>query len=367
MKRQPLILAPLDDINAILMRCALDMLGVNCLHSASAWHSDLAAGSVKIDSVAPLHASGGLASSEISAVWNRRRRPHTQLPGCHPADAEFLRGEWQLFHENVFALQAELSPCLWVNPPAAARDTENKLLQLKQARALGLSIPPTLVSNDPQAIHQFIRKHDRVVYKAFIPHTWKESSSGRLYNVSVPVLDPATVVDDAALRLCPGIFQKFIEKRADLRVIVIGAQIFAVRIQRDDGEAFIDWRPRTGMSDCIAKACALPAAMIDRLQALMRALGIVYGAIDLVEDHAGALHFLEVNQTGQFLFVEGWAPQLPLLGAFACMLAQGRVDYSLHAARPIKAADCYRHDHYLEWAEQQGSAMGIEHWLVTAE
>jgi hypothetical protein len=348
--RQPLILAPVDDVNAILMRCALQILGGDALHSPSAWHAELSATSVSIDASQPLCAEGGLAGREISAVWNRRRRPLQQIPGAHVADADFLRHEWQLFHENIFALQAELSPCLWVNPPAAARDAENKLLQLKLARSLGLNIPPTLVSNDPAAIHEFIRRHGRVVYKAFLPHTWQDTASGRLYNVSVPVLEPGAVIDDATLRLCPGIYQKYVEKRADLRVTMIGVHVFAVRIQRDDGEAFVDWRPRTGMSDCIARPCSLPQTLSDRLTALMRALGIVYGAVDLVEDDDGELHFLEVNQSGQFLFVEDWAPELPLLGAFASMLANGRVDYSLDAAARVRVADCARRDLYLDWA-----------------
>lgn len=366
MNRQPLILAAFEDINAVLMKCALQQLGVEALHSPSGWHEDLPPDSIEIDASEPLRARGGLASANISAVWNRRRRAVQQVPGCHPADAEFLRREWQLFHENVFALQAELSPCLWANAPAPARDAENKLLQLKCARAHGLSIPPTLVSNDPTAIAAFIARHQRVVYKAFMPHTWKDAA-GRIFNVSVPVLEPDTVVDDAGLRLCPGIYQKFIEKRADLRVTVIGAQMFAVRIQRDDGKAFIDWRPRTGMDDCIALPCSLPQATVDRLQALMQSLGIVYGAIDLVEDHDGGLHFLEVNQGGQFLFVQEWAPELPLLGAFACMLAQGRVDYTLSDAARVDMAECRRHDIYLQWSEQYAADQGVESWMVTAE
>jgi glutathione synthase/RimK-type ligase-like ATP-grasp enzyme len=367
MKRQPLIISAPEDLNAALMKCALQQIGVEALHTQSAWHPDLPGDSIEIDMQRPLRAQGGLASAHISAVWNRRRRALQSVPGCHPADADFLRDEWKLFHDNVFMLHQEISPCLWANAPAAARDAENKLLQLKLARELGLCIPPTLVGNDPETIHAFIARHGRVVYKAFMPHGWKNSDNGRLYTVSVPVLESGTIVDDASLRLCPGIYQKFVEKRSDLRVTVIGAHIFAVRIQRDDGKAFVDWRPRTGMSDCVARACSLPQSMIDRLQALMRALGIVYGAIDLVEDQEGGLHFLEVNQTGQFLFVEDWAPELPLLGAMACMLAQGRVDYTLTDTQRMRLEECRQLDPYQQWHEQYATAQGIESWVGSVE
>src|SRR3546814_19765329 len=76
----------------------------------------------------------------------------------------------------------------------------------------------------------------------------------------------------------------------------------------------------------------------------MRELGIVFGCFDLAIDGKGEAHFLEVNQAGQFLFVEEMAPQLPLLQAMFAMLAQGRTDYRLepdpsltYAASPARA------------------------------
>lgn len=41
----------------------------------------------------------------------------------------------------------------------------------------------------------------------------------------------------------------------------------------------------------------------------MDALGLVFGCIDLVADDHDELHFLEINQAGQFLFVEHDAPE----------------------------------------------------------
>jgi len=366
MKRHPLIFAAADDPNAIVMRCALQQIGSDAVHSPHAWHPGLDPTSIEIAADTPLQAQGGLAGTQISAVWNRRRRPLQRMPGCHPDDFAFVRDEWQLLHDNVFVLQRQLSPCLWVNPPAGARDAENKLLQLQHARALGLNIPATLVSNDPAAIRRFVGKQRSVIYKSFMPHTWQDAG-GRLYNVSVPLLDPDTLPDDAALRLCPGIYQAFVDKRADLRVVIVGDHLFATRIQRDDGSAFVDWRPRTYLNDCVARSCTLPQPVIDRLQTLMRALGIVYGAVDLVEDRHSNLHFLEVNQSGQFGFVEEWAPELPILGAFASMLAQGRVDYSLADAARVRLADCRTHDLYLAWAERQPAAGDTRDWVVTAE
>lgn len=52
----------------------------------------------------------------------------------------------------------------------------------------------------------------------------------------------------------------------------------------------------------------------------MNAMGIVYCAFDFIEDSMGALHFLEGNQSGQFLPCELALPELPMLATFVAML-----------------------------------------------
>ncbi|WP_148273345.1 hypothetical protein [Stigmatella aurantiaca] len=54
---------------------------------------------------------------------------------------------------------------------------------------------------------------------------------------------------------------------------------------------------------------------------------------DRVVDSAGGVHFLEVNQGRQFLFLEEWVDTLPLLKAMCALLAQGRAHCS-HGALP---------------------------------
>jgi hypothetical protein len=71
----------------------------------------------------------------------------------------------------------------------------------------------------------------------------------------------------------------------------------------------------------------------------MDALGLVFGCIDLVADDHDELHFLEINQAGQFLFVEHDAPDVPLLRAMAAMLAEGRSDYALETIAELSYAD----------------------------
>jgi glutathione synthase/RimK-type ligase-like ATP-grasp enzyme len=60
----------------------------------------------------------------------------------------------------------------------------------------------------------------------------------------------------------------------------------------------------------------LPALWIRRLHDLMRHLGLVYGAIDLMRTADGDYVFLEINPAGEWLFVSERSGQ-PITEAMA--------------------------------------------------
>ena len=51
-------------------------------------------------------------------------------------------------------------------------------------------------------------------------------------------------------------------------------------------------------------------------------MGLVMGCIDIVVDKDGTYQFLEVNQQGQFLWIEQLCPEVKLLDAFVRFLCQ---------------------------------------------
>lgn len=365
MQKSPLILAPSGDTHAAAVNWGLLASGV-----APIWSSSLLADAVGPLSIALEEGDRGvgmdLAGTQVGPVWHRRPRVPQQVAHASPCDQDFLRGEWSLFQSNVFALAEASSDALWVNRPEAAVRTENKLVQLDAARRCDVAFPATLVSNDPREVRRFLAHHRSVVHKTFIPHTWKDGASGRLFSVAVTVLNAEADIDDASIALCPGIYQKYVEKVADLRVTMIGERFFAVRLRSVDGGAFVDWRPHTLMADLLAETYVLPEAYARKLARLMRELGIVFGCIDLAEDADGALHFLEVNQSGQFLFVEDLLESQPLLKAMCAMLAQGRTDYSLDAMPDISYKQWRASENFQAWQEQHREAWE-KGWIVTAE
>ena len=76
-----------------------------------------------------------------------------------------------------------------------------------------------------------------------------------------------------------------------------------------------------------------------RCTELLARLGLVFGCFDFVVTPEGRAVFLEVNQAGQFLFVEEYTGQ-PLLDAFAELLIQAKPDFAWSAeGAAIRFAD----------------------------
>lgn len=350
--KHPLILSPHDDLHAAAVYWGLVRNGISPLWSASLAEDVVGPISLHSDGFRKWRMSGSINEPQLSAVWFRRPQKPDTFPHTRTEHAACLRREWSEFHDNLYALSDQLSGVLWVNSPAAAFMTENKVVQLHTARQCGLYYPETLVSNDPAEIRSFIRKHGRLIYKSFARYTWTESSSAKKFALWAHIIDSDMRLDDASLAVCPGIYQAYVDKKYDLRVTVIGDRVFAVRIGSADSSVPPDWRPYALTNEIRLDAFTMPVTYEHKLKLLMRRLNIAFGCIDLVVDHDGEIHFLEVNQSGDFLFAEELGCSLPLLRAMCSMLATGRVDYSLDAVAAISYRDYLASDAYREWQRQ---------------
>jgi len=207
----------------------------------------------------------------------------------------------------------EAMDALWINPPALDASASHKPYQLALAQTLGLEIPQTMMTSDPEEAREFWRACDGdVIYKQFVALQEAWSETRRLGEAEAQVAD-------AAIRLAPVIFQRRVAAVADLRVTIIGDEVFAAAVDVRDLAYDLDVRMNL---DAKHVAHDLPDDVADMLRALMRRLGLVYGAIDLRLAEDGRYVFLEINPAGQFLYVEQQTGQ-PITAALAARLAAG--------------------------------------------
>lgn len=239
-------------------------------------------------------------SRERTVIWYRRPgHPFDDIPKAErppPPTQRFINDQWCSWLE---ALQ-DLPNITWVNPPAANNRMENKLLQLRLAAAAGFLTPDTLATNDTHAIQQFFHKHSgRIVAKALYSPLIEEQEKD--YFVFTTKVSNASFSDSKSFSYCPAIFQNDLSPKTDYRVTVVGETVMPVRIQITPPNDEVDWRR---IKDTVRFAeCTLP----DDLQSLcchyVRAAGLHFGAIDLVESH-GRFYFLEINPNGEWGWLE---------------------------------------------------------------
>jgi glutathione synthase/RimK-type ligase-like ATP-grasp enzyme len=244
----------------------------------------------------------------VQSFW--WRRPQTfVLPGGMDANSQhFALTELSTAFQGLW----QCTTGLWINDPVRDSAAAHKPWQLETARDVGLAIPDTLMTTDPEKVRAFWEsRRGEVIYKPFLQtfHSWRETR--QLKREELALLD--------SVRLAPVIFQSLVPGAADLRVTIIGDEIFPAAVDIDKMEYKLDVR----LNQQAYERHQLPADVGARLLELMRRLGLEYGAIDLRLTPDGEYVFFEVNPAGQFLFVEH-ACGLPISAALAARLAAGK-------------------------------------------
>jgi glutathione synthase/RimK-type ligase-like ATP-grasp enzyme len=168
-----------------------------------------------------------------------------------------------------------------------------KPYQLWVAQQSGFDVPRTLISNDANAVRRFYGKirteGGEVVYK----HATAAAGIG----IPTRLLDDSDINRLGALQFAPAIFQERIRGGVDLRVTVLGKQVFVSEWRPASLDVnVIDIRDR---EDARMWAADCPDSL--RASLLQSILGLTFGVYDLKCNSEGRPFFLEVNPSGQWL------------------------------------------------------------------
>jgi MvdD pre-ATP grasp domain len=262
--------------------------------------------------------------STVKTVWNRRRGAPEVRSDLDPRDREYVTEQSQQ-HLNSF-LDTLCPDALWVNSPEVAKSELEKIGQLRAARQVGLTIPPTLLSNDPDEIRSFFDDNGGdVVYKAYKLRAWTHEKPRAVFvNYTTP-LSYEDLQDDDTLSVAPGIFQRRVERSFEVRVTVFGKEAIGARLDLEGGQ--IDWRRRQGTSDLRVSPWQMPEDVKTRCLDYMRLCDLAFCCFDFIVTPTGDYVFLEANQMGQFLWVEEKLAELPMLDTMCAFLMSGDRDF----------------------------------------
>jgi glutathione synthase/RimK-type ligase-like ATP-grasp enzyme len=184
-----------------------------------------------------------------------------------------------------------------MNHPQATYMAEHKGFQLKIARDLGFAVPPTLIANSSRYVKGYLPDGSSVALKGletvFLRTETTESFGFTTFSTVKDLL-----TED--LHDAPAVIQRALVGKLDIRATVVGDKIFAAEIAGLNGSIQGDWR--TVKDQVHFSSHYLPEETAGRCIALVRRLGLVYGAIDLALAE-GQYWFLEINPTGEWAWL----------------------------------------------------------------
>jgi hypothetical protein len=227
----------------------------------------------------------------FSGLWFRRVK-YTEVSSGNKAVNVFLKLDYDAL---LFNMLAAYPFRFSLSNPYSVYQAENKLYQLIKAVEVGFAIPQTLVTNSLLKLTSFLDKYHAVVKPIRSGQILEEQGTSHIFTSSIQKKD----IEGKDLTPC--IFQNRIEKAFELRVTVVKDQIFCFKIDSQaDPETALDWRKKPlrpepyVLSEAISKKCIQ----------LVRALGLSFGAIDLIVTTDDQIIFLEINPNGQWAWLE---------------------------------------------------------------
>lgn len=314
------IIAPEDDSHTAPVRWALERAGygVECW-AGPGWTPGRQASISPEEEGGPGMRLGPCALEAGDVVWIRRLQPPAPNPEVSEADRSFAQAEYRWFSESLMYLLDEL-PVRSINRFPAARRVRNKAVQLALARSVGMRVPATLMSNSPGPVREFLRLcRDGAVCKAFNPHVWRSASGDESVAVTETFeLTAEMLPDDEVLTYAPAIYQQKIDKQFDVRMVLMGTDLYSAALRNPKGS--LDWRQDVAQGAVGVECLDTPEAVRRQVLTFAERAGIVFGSFDFAVDRDGAWWFFEVNEQGQFLWLDELNPGLHLQETFLAFL-----------------------------------------------
>lgn len=238
--------------------------------------------------------------SRVSGIYYRR-----PLPFTFPDDMTEAHREWAVIEAKLGFLGTLAAVPRWLNHPAQIANAEYKPLQLRLAKAVGMRVPQTIVTNVPADARRFAESVGEVIYKPFSPRGVVEDGRQRLlYTVKVT----PEQVDDPGISLTAHMVQEWIPHTHAIRMTVVDGSCFTAEIHSDSPAADLDWR--SDYESLTYKVTTPTAQVRNAVTAFMNELGLRFGALDFLVTPSGEWVFLEVNPNGQWAWIKELAPDI---------------------------------------------------------
>ncbi|OJX52165.1 MAG: MvdD family ATP-grasp ribosomal peptide maturase [Flavobacterium sp. 38-13] len=239
---------------------------------------------------------------DIAALWYRRS--HNLGSGLSSVlEGEYLSSAHGEIRTTLFGMLESMN-CFQIGKFSQYRRLDSKEEQMKIASSLGLKIPETCITNNPDEAKKFVLSHPKgAITKMQSSFAIDRGGVEHVVFTNVITEDNLDAID--SLQYCPMQFQEKLEKQKELRITIVGDAVFsfAVDSQKLDN-AKIDWR-REGVELLDQwEPYDLPETIKQKLLKMMDIYQINYGAVDIIVTPENEHYFLEINSAGEFFWLD---------------------------------------------------------------
>jgi glutathione synthase/RimK-type ligase-like ATP-grasp enzyme len=311
------ILAPENDNHTAPLKWALERAGYEVVCWAGLGWSTARQASISFSDETQL-TLGSCTLNSGDVVWVRRPEQPAQNPKVAESDRKFAEGEYRWFNHSILYL-LDVLPIRCVNKYSASRFINNKSVQLLLARSCGMNVPRSLMSNSPSKVRTYLQQNPaRMICKAFFPHIWQKKGSTSVAVTETFEVSQATLPADEVLTYAPAIYQEMVVKQFDVRMVLLGTTVYSCALRNPKGA--IDWRQDVSQGLVQVESIDTPGPIEQAVLAFARKSGISYGSFDFAVDAQGQWWYLEVNEGGQFLWLDAFNPNIHMQEKFLAFL-----------------------------------------------
>ncbi len=188
---------------------------------------------------------------------------------------------------SVVRTLMQACPARWINSWQAYQFHKEKPLQLSKAKQIGVTIPATLISNNPEQVREFVQSQNKVIFKPVY-------GGAHTKLVTEAHLEPHRL--NLALSVSPVTIQEYIPG-TNIRSYVIGESVYSAEIRSES----VDFREDLN-SELIVRD--LPESVHQQCLAILKAFMLEWTAIDWRLKPTGEYVFLEANPSPMFRHFE---------------------------------------------------------------
>lgn len=245
----------------------------------------------------------GFYPEDIKNIWFRRPRPIKLNIKGDEAELVNAAGEWS---EAIEGFLAHIPLNRWMNHPSRNTCASHKMEQITRAKQFGLSIPKTLVTQNPEKLKQFWTEcNGQVIVKPLASGYLERKEEDEDSLIYTNQVTEGRMLDLTNLRYCPTFFQEMISKRFDVRICIVDEEIHAIGLyaKEQNGQQRLDIR-RNNMSDVCYVPLDIPNDTKINLFRMIRSYELRFAAVDMAVDQNNNWIFFEINPNGQWAWLD---------------------------------------------------------------